>query len=215
MAFDWKSLIFVQEDKPNTSPTPAPATGASPGASPQSAGYQPTSVPGNIQADISAVYERGFESLNKDGYDFFELYKAVMAVGPDTPQAYTMAYAMGKGIKPDLSKDYLLQKGQNYLAELANVHTGYAQKGQAKLAELKQQENAENQGLLQQIQNIEKQIADLQQKLQQSKTQLEKLEGKYAAAINEMEQKIIANDQAKANLVASIEKVINGISQNI
>ncbi len=216
MAFDWKSLIFVQEEgaKPS-SPAPAPAPITPGNTYSQPIAKPSTAVQSNVLNDIVQVYERGFESLNKDGYDFFEIYKAVMAVGADNAQAYTMAFAMGKGIKPDLSKAFLVENGQAYIAELNKVHAGYAQKGQAKLGEIKLQEKSENQQLISTIQSLEKQIADLQAQLTQRKAELEKLEGKYAGAIDEMEQKIVANDHAKDNIVASIQKVINGINQNL
>ena len=33
-------------------------------------------------SEILEVYNRGFEGLNNEGFDFFEMYKSVMAVGP-------------------------------------------------------------------------------------------------------------------------------------
>ncbi len=75
--------------------------------------------------EVLAVYEKGFDSLNQDGYDFFELYKSVMAVGADNPQSYQMAFAMGKSIKPDLSKSFLLEKAKVYVSEIEKVHAKY------------------------------------------------------------------------------------------
>ena len=60
--------------------------------------------------EILEVYNKGFESLNQSGFDFFEMYKSVMAVGPTNPQSYQMAFTMGKTIKSDLSKTFLLEK---------------------------------------------------------------------------------------------------------
>jgi vacuolar-type H+-ATPase subunit I/STV1 len=216
MGFDWKSLIFVQEEGAKQANVSTPQDHKPEPSHVGTTHQKPSTVPsGSVLADIALVYERGFDSLNKEGYDFFELYKAVMAVGADNPQAYTMAFAMGKGIKPDLSKAFLVEKGQAYITELSKVHTGYAQKGQAKLSEIQQQEKAENQHLVNNIQNLEKQIAQLQSQLAASQADLEKLEGKYAGAIEDMEQKIAANNQAKTQLTDSIQKVINGINQNL
>ena len=59
--------------------------------------------------EILAVYEKAFESLNLSDFDFFEMYKSVVAVGITNPQSYQMAFTMGKSIKPDLTKEYLLK----------------------------------------------------------------------------------------------------------
>ena len=38
------------------------------------------------------LYQKGFDSLNQPGYDFYEFYQAVMQAGPTNPQIYAMAF---------------------------------------------------------------------------------------------------------------------------
>lgn len=217
MGFDWKSLIFVQEEgaKPAEPQKTETKTTFDDHKKPTVTMPSSTTASQSVLTEVATAYERGFDSLNQDGYDFFELYKAVMAVGADNNQAYTMAFAMGKGIKPDLNKAQLVEKGRAYIAELEKVHAGFSQKGMAKKAEINQQLNYENSSLTQNIAQLEKQIAELQSQLNKNKSHLADLQSKFAGPLADIDQRIVANDQAKANLVASLEKVINGINQNL
>ncbi len=215
MAFDWKSLIFVQEEGAAT--TPQKIESSTPTVSNTTPNKNPGTVtaPKNIVQEVLAVYEKGFEGLNQEGYDFFEMYKAVMAVGADNPQSYTMAMAMAKGIQPNLSKQSLLEKANFYVTEIQKVHAGYAQKGNQKKAELANQSTTERSNLNAIILNLEHQITQLQSQLASNKAELEALDVKFAAPIDEMEQRIAANDEAKNTILNSIQKVINGINQNL
>jgi ABC-type phosphate transport system auxiliary subunit len=161
------------------------------------------------------VYEKGFDSLNQDGYDFFELYKSVMAVGAENPQSYQMAFAMGKSIKGDLSKNNLLEKSQYYVQEIEKVHAKYAEIGNSKKNDLASQLNAERSNLTAEIKNLEAQLTAINAQLSKNKTALSEIDGKFSAPLSEMDEKINANNKAKDTILASIQKVINGINQNL
>lgn len=222
MAFNWKSLFIVDEEaeraaqlQKNQQPAPAdipskPAT---------SAPHQTTNASYTTSAEafkeVLAVYEKGFESLNQEGYDFFELYKSVMAVGAENPQSYQMAFAMGKSIKPDLSKDFLLEKAKVYTSEIEKVHSKYADVGFKKRTDLVNQLNSEKNSLNSSIKNLESQIESLQAQLSKQKSELAIIDQKYSAPMADMEAKIGANNSAKETLLGSIQKVINGINQNL
>ena len=60
----------------NSEPTPTPTQT-----------YQsPVHVSNEYMQKTFEMYEKGFESLNKNGFDFYEFYQSVMQGGPTNPQ---------------------------------------------------------------------------------------------------------------------------------
>jgi hypothetical protein len=229
MAFNWKGLFIVDEEAEKTAANKPPVETPQKLAETPKVSFPtetkaslPTQSPkisysSNNEAfdDVLSVYEKGFDSLNQDGYDFFELYKSVMAVGADTPQSYQMAFAMGKSIKPDLTKVFLLEKAKTYVNEIEKVHAKYAEIGNKKKADLEGQLSSERNNLTSTIKNLEAQIAALQAELNKSKSDLLEIDNKFAAPLKDMDDRIVANDSAKMTILGSIQKVINGINQNL
>lgn len=227
MAFNWKSLFIVDEEaerqaalnKPlqQNEQTSAPIKSNNLVDSKHKIQMPNVSYTTSNEAftDVLAVYEKGFDSLNQDGYDFFELYKSVMAVGADNPQSYQMAFAMGKSIKPDLTKSFLLEKSKVYVSEIEKVHAKYADIGNKKKNDLAAQQNAERSNLSNTINNLESQIADLQAQLNKNKSDLSEIDSKYANPLKDMDERIGANNKAKETILSSIQKIINGINQNL
>lgn len=222
MAFNWKGLFIVDEEAEKAAELEklnGPAIPTTPVISSQKTPVQSVSTKvltnGEAFNEVLAVYEKGFDGLNQEGYDFFELYKAVQAVGADNPQAYQMAFAMGKSIKPDLTKSILIEKGNHYVAEIEKVHAKYADIGNKKKADLAGQLNAEKSQLNNSIKNIESQIAQLQSELTKQKAELSQIDQKFGPSLADMEARIGANDGAKQTILQSIQKVLNGINQNL
>lgn len=225
MAFNWKNLFIepTEEEKaaqlaaekaPPTKVVEMPSSIA-PKMTMPSTPISKVDTGGDAFKEVLAVYEKGFDGLNHDGYDFFELYKSVMAVGADNPQAYQMAFAMGKSIKSDLTKSILIEKGNSYVAEIEKVHSKYAEVGNKKRADLLNQLNAEKSNLSSSIKSIESQISSLQAELSKQKSELSEIDNKFGASLTDMEARIGANDGAKQTILNSIQKVINGINQNL
>jgi sulfate adenylyltransferase subunit 1 (EFTu-like GTPase family) len=163
--------------------------------------------------EIFEVYDKGFESLNEPGFDFFELYKSVMAVGVTNPQSYQMAFAMGKSIKSDLTKDFLLQKGSFYVTEIEKVHTKYDTVGKNKKAELDNTITKEKYNLSKNISELEAKILELQKELEAKKIELQKIDPVNMEQLSEIQLKMEANDLAKQKILTSINTVITGINQ--
>ncbi len=63
--------------------------------------------PEHLQKAIAA-YQAGFDSLNQNGYDFYEFYQAVTSAGADNPQVVQMAFTMAKSMDKSITKDKLL-----------------------------------------------------------------------------------------------------------
>lgn len=214
--FNWKSL-FVNEETENTSKNQtANAPISDLNKFPESpTTFQPTESATNnpFLNEIFGVYEKGFESLNQTGFDFFEMYKSVISVGATNPQSYQMAFTMGKTINPQLSKSFLLEKSKYYTDEIEKVYTKYNETGTSRKRDLDNAISSEKNALTKTIFDIESKIAQLQNDLQNAKSDLEKVDFKNKEQFSEIQLKIEANDLAKKKILESINTVVTGINQ--
>ena len=163
--------------------------------------------------DVINVYEKGFESLNSEGFDFFEMYRSVMAVGAGNPQSYQMAFAMGKTINPSLNKNALLDKARYYITEIEKVHAKYDADGKLKQTSIDNHITAEKNNLSKAIQELESKIVQLQNELQAKQAELLKVDSGSREKYSEIQLKIAANNLAKSRILESINTVITGINQ--
>jgi hypothetical protein len=214
--FNWKSL-FVNEETENTSKqetisTPITNSNKFP-ENPTT--FQPTESATNnpFLNEIFGVYEKGFESLNQTGFDFYEMYKSVISVGATNPQSYQMAFTMGKTINPQLSKSFLLEKSKYYTDEIEKVYAKYDATGTSRKRDLESAISSEKSNLTKTISDIETKIAQLQNDLQNAKSDLEKVDFKNKEQFSEITLKIEANDLAKKKILESIKTVVTGINQ--
>ena len=163
--------------------------------------------------EILEVYNKGFESLNQSGFDFFEMYKSVMAVGPTNPQSYQMAFTMGKTINAELSKPLLLEKASFYISEIEKVYAKYDATGNSKNKDLNNSITSQKNELSKNISDLESQIAKLQAELENKKTALAKIDHDNHEMFAQIQQKIEANNIAKHKILESINTVVTGINQ--
>jgi hypothetical protein len=213
-SFNWKSLFINEEgsDQSNNEETKAPSFS------------QVNKFPEvNLNSDVNStnpflgevldVYQKGFEGLNVEGFDFFEMYKSVNAVGVTNPQSYQMAFTMGKTINSSLTKDFLLDKGKFYLTEIEKVYEKYNITGNAKKSDLNAKISQEKKNLSSSISDLESQILNLQKELESKKRELNKIDSDNAAQFSDLQLKIEANNMAKHKIQDSINLVITGINQ--
>ena len=218
-SFNWKGLFINEEteatveiNKFQTPITPPPS--------------EVTKFPNHATQPISSdsisnpffffffeVYEKGFESLNASGFDFFELYKSVVAVGISNPQSYQMAFTMGKTIQPDLTKQFLLEKANFYITEIDKVYTKYDTVGKTKKADLENNLTKEKYNLSKSIEELNTKILQLQNELETKKTELKKMDYNNVEQFSEIKLKMEANDLAKHKILDSIKTVVTGINQ--
>lgn len=216
-SFNWKSL-FVNEDKtqnsqpeikevssPNNTENKFPETSTT---------HSPSSNSGNpYVGEVFDVYQKGFDGLNNEGFDFFELYKSVQAVGVTNPQSYQMAFTMGKTIKPDLTKEFLIEKSKYYISEIEKVYSKYHETGTTRNKELNTSITNQKNTLTKNISDLEVQIAKLQTELEAKKFELSKIDIANHAQFSEIQLKIEANNIAKQKIIESINLVVTGINQ--
>jgi hypothetical protein len=183
--------------------TPAPAATASSNINPE-----------HLSKAVQ-LYESGFDSLNQNGYDFYEFFKAVIQVGADNPQIYPMAYAMGTAMDKSITKDKLVQQSDFYVTEINKVYNDYVAKGSSKKNELINQKNNENQALVSELDMMNQQMEALRVQIQDRQNKLNAIDSKYGPMISEVDSKLMANETAKNQIVQKIEQVKNGIINNL
>ena len=220
--FSWKS-IFINDNNKNEKQTSNVSQNIPEGRTPVQTQFPTTpttpDIPVNSNnpfiSDVFSVYEKGFEGLNNEGFDFFELYKSVMAVGPTNPQSYQMAFAMGKTLRPEITKEFLLDKSKYYISEIEKVFQNYDVIGNSKQNELNSSITHKKENLNKEIGNLQQQIATLQNTLQAKSAELSQIDNDNKQQFLEIQQKIEANNIAKQKILESINTVIAGINQHL
>jgi hypothetical protein len=172
-------------------------------------------VPNEVLGKVIELYDRGFDSLNQTGYDFYEFFKAVMATDPNNPQSYVMAYTMASSMDKSITKTFLLSSGEFYMTEVMKVYTKYDEEGKKVKGELSDKQRNEKETLQQDIRNIQNKITLLQMELEQKSKLLLNYDSDNSVKIQVVEQKIIANNLAKDRIVQKISQVISGITNHI
>jgi hypothetical protein len=161
------------------------------------------------------LYQKGFDSLNQPGYDFYEFYQAIMQAGVNNPQVYPMALTMASAMDKSISKDKLVQQSEFYIAEINKVYNDYNSKGLAKKQDLMAQKQHENESLVNELSLLRQQLEAIRTQIADKENKLSVIDVKYAPMISEVDSKIGANEMAKNQIVQSIEQVKSGIINNI
>jgi hypothetical protein len=236
-----KNLIFAtDENSSEVTSTPAPAkqqtnkfpeTGQeTPVASsvfsfPTETSNNPTSTPTTFASPVSVsnehlekaieLYEKGFDSLNQAGFDFYEFFQSVSQGGMTNPQVYAMAYAMGTAMDKTISKEKLISQADFYVTEITKVYDENVAKGKGKKDNLLKQKESENQTLANELTMFQQQLEALQIQIVDRQNKLQAIDGKYQPQLVELESKLNANTIAKNKIVEAIEIVKSGINTNI
>lgn len=162
------------------------------------------------------MYTRGFDGLNQPSYDFYEFYKAIVdSGGIDNPQMYVMAMAMGTSMDKGNTKARLLSQADFYVNEINKVYNQYVATGNSKRQDLITQKASEAQSLESELTNLRGQLEAIENQIKSKEGNLSTIDGKYTPLIGELDSKLKANDFAKDTIVASIQKVKSGITNNL
>ena len=87
--------------------------------------------------------------------------------------------------------------------------------GNAKKQEIINQKETENQSLTAELQALQQQLININMQIQTKQNLLSDVNNKYQPKISEIDFKLQANDVAKDKIVSSINKVKNGINNNL
>ncbi len=203
-----KSTNFPKDDNSNTKfPNQNTIEESSPVPS--------NTVNNSVLDTVVEMYQSGFDSLNMPGYDFYEFFKAIKAVNSNEPSVYQMAMTMAQLSDPKTSNESLLKSADFYIDEINKVHKQYAEKGNFKREQIKDNQLKEKDKLVSEISILEKQIIELQTKISNKKIKLETTDSSLLSEILSIEQKIAANDIAKAKILETIKTVMDGIKKNL
>lgn len=199
------------DDKPETSQHGFPVTGSNQ-SKVESASANP------YLEEIVEVYEKGLQSINMPGYDFYDFFLAIKAAGAQNEAVYKMAFQMGKTLDPSITADKLMQDAEYYVSKINEVYKSYSEQGRSKLGGLEAQQSADKQKLSNDVARIESEIARMKQQIQsmesaltETRADLVKVDGTYKPQRDQIQQKLTANDQAMQLCVQKL----NGIKENI
>jgi uncharacterized small protein (DUF1192 family) len=220
-SFNWKGLFIneeteatVETNKPQVqTPITPPSSEVNKFPNHTTEPISSDSISNPFLKEIFGIYDKGFESLNASGFDFFELYKSVVAVGISNPQSYQMAFTMGKTIQPDLTKQFLLEKANFYVTEIEKVYAKYDTIGKTKKTDLENNLTKEKYNLSKSIEELNTKIFELQKELETKKAEFLKMDSSNIEQFSEIKLKMEANDLAKHKILDSINTVITGINQ--
>jgi len=177
---------------------------------------EPTKAVNNQQLEeIVAVYERHFDALNKDGYDFYEFHEAMSGLTPKSPDAYKMALHFAKQMGGDVNKVGLVQMADFYIGELNKLHDHNDQQGHLKLSEMNVNKKAEKSELESDITSLESQIASLRGRVAEKKVELNSIDSRYGTQISSVEEKLRTNTVARDAVIGSINEIKSGIEKHV
>lgn len=175
----------------------------------------PTSVSNDLASKFFDAYEKAFEKINQDGYDFFEFFQTIMHGDINNPQTYAMAFGMGKAMDKNLTKEKLISQSDFYTSELMKLYNQNVAEGTQKKQDLINLKNNENQSLTDDLTSLKQQLETIQVQIQDRERKLSLIDSKYEPQIVERDNKLLANDFAKNKIISTIETVKQGINNNI
>ncbi len=223
--FNWKGL-FINEEETSGSEKPASTESTSRSTSSFPDSTKPISkfpnqppkstlVSDSVLNTVIEMYESGFESLNKPGYDFYEFFKAIKAVGSNDPSVYKMALTMAQGVDSKVTKALLLSQADFYIKEIEKVHKQYDTQGNSKKSSILDTQKNKKDSLNTEISDLEKKLIEIQNQISVKKDLLQSADTDFVSEVSEIDQKIVANDKARSKILETIGAVVEGIKSNL
>ncbi len=215
--------LFIKED---TEPEQEEEKPSFPVSGSNPANFSHTSAPPSgsnpYLGEIIQVYEKGIESINMPGYDFYDFFLAIKAAGAQNEAIYKMAFQMGKTMDANITAQKLASDAEFYVSKINEVYQNYAQKGSQKLQGLEAEQKAERESLTNEakaleadIHKLKQEIISMEQKLSEARSQLTKVNEKFKPQEDVIKQKLLANDQAMQVSVQKLNSVKEGIMKYI
>ncbi len=163
------------------------------------------------------VYQKAFDNLNMDGYDFYEFMDGILTADETgkNPLAYTMQYSMISKMDKTLTKEKLAGQADYYEVELKKAYDKFVLDGKTKKEKLLNDKVTENSTLTSDLDLLNQQLESLKIQILDKQTKLSNIDNKYLPQLNEVDCKLIANDAAKDKIISTIELIKNGILTNI
>ena len=215
--------LFIKEDEAETE-QPAPAkpgfpigNSPSPSSSP-SFPVQSGGVSNPYLDEITEVYEKGLQSINMPGYDFYDFYLAIKAAGSQNEAVFKMAFQMGKTMDANITPQKLVSDAEYYISKINEVYKTYNDQGRQKLDGFDKQLQGDRQKLSGEVSLIENDLNGLRQKivalekqLSETRAKLNSVDNTYRPQQDTIRQKLSANDQAMQICIQKLNSVKDSI----
>jgi hypothetical protein len=224
----WKTLFVKTEETEKENTSPPPGGFSFPASTSNVAGQVEPSFSGFSTADQSAinevlsVYEKGIDSINMPGYDFYEFYKAISSIPHANDQAYNMAFQMAKSMDNSITPQKLVSDAEFYISKITDVHNQYSMQGQQKINSLQAKKNDERNKLTveinqstEEVNRLRNQLQALESEISQKRLKLSAVDGQYLPQETAIRQKLLANDNAKQISIVKLTSVKEGIQKYI
>jgi hypothetical protein len=217
--FSWKSL-FIQDSETTSAESNVTSPLETRNEPSQKMTFPTPSIANSgvkneVLTKILEMYEKGFSSLNQSGYDFYEYFKSVMATDPHNSQSYVMAFTMASSMDNSITKTALLSSADFYIREIHKVHAQYEAEGTKIKNDFISSKKTEKEQLQNEISSLQAKIAALQVDLEQKNAVLYNFDNSNFGKIEEIEQKLLANNMSKDRIIQQITHVLSGINNNI
>jgi hypothetical protein len=193
---------------PNFNTTFNPAPIAVPNSN--TAGVVTTNMASNEM--IAKIYDL-FESINKPGVDFFELWNAAEAMGGPTAVNLQNAFTSFKIL--GLDKPAVISSGENYVAELQNKLGADIQRKTTDKNDLIAKLQNEKNTLQNDKQNLEAQVQALNTQLADTNNKLNQIDASYQTELQIIDKKIVMGKNALNTVVNQINNVIQIIKTSV
>jgi hypothetical protein len=226
MIKNWKSLFVKSEEDTQTSKSQYndsvsfPVTGSS--AQAQTHFPAPNTNHDPVVKEVIDIYEKGLESINMPGFDFYEFYKTVLSGGHAGEQTYKMAFHMARTLDNTISSGKLLSDAEFYISKINEVHSQYVSQGQQKLNGIQEKKTAEKLKLQNDIDGASIRVNQLRNELQQLESEitqkrniLSKVEEGYFPQEKTIREKLSANDTARNISIDKLNSIKDGIRKFI
>ena len=227
---NWKSLFIKTEEEPEKKTEtshpenysfPTSATTERPVAN-NTTSNRSNPIEDSVLNEVITVYEKGIDSINMPGYDFYEFYKAISTVSGASEQAYQMAFQMARSMDSGLTPQKLMTDAEFYISKINEVHNQYTTQGQQKLNTLNAKKNEEKNRLTieidqatRDINTIRNQLQTLEAEINQKRLKLSTIDNNYFPQENSVREKLLANDHAKQLSISNLLMVKDGIQKHI
>jgi hypothetical protein len=171
-------------------------------------------VTSNIASDemVNKIYSL-FESINKPGIDFFELWNAAEAMGGTTAINLQNAFTSFKVL--GLDKNTVLQSGENYIAELQSKLGQDIQQKENQKQALIANGQSEKKALQNKKQELEEQLAQISNQLAATNKELNVIDTNQQVEIQKLETKIVMGKNALNTVVNEISGVMQTIKTSV
>lgn len=126
-----------------------------------------------------------------------------------------MALEMGKAMDPNVTKESLMAQADYYVTEINKVYAGFDSDGKNKLSDISTKKTTETKSLTTDIESLQQELQSIQLQLSQKQSALSQIDQRYQPEIEEIGQKLMANEMVKDKFVSTINLVKMNISNNL